>query len=250
VPGERPGSLGGEGRGALSFTLRPGHSVVVSTYERISLPASLGGIVFPPSKLSSNGILVANIGHIDPGFTGHLRFTIINMGGSDFALEQGKVAVGTLLLFKLSSASSSPWSKRHQATTPKGEPQQSEIDTLAKDFADIDSRIVQTTKATVKRLHWRFSLLAVLVPMLLGIAIAVWTIWFETGRWFADRIDKDDQYVSELRISLAKLETTAGPRVDDLDRQLARVRGDLEVTSRDLADLRSRVQTQLSDAHK
>jgi deoxycytidine triphosphate deaminase len=243
VPGVRAGSLGGEGRGAMSHTLRPGHSVVVSTYERINLPASLGGIAFPPSKLSSSGILVANLGHIDPGFAGHLRFTIINMGGSDFPLERGTVAVGTLLLFRLDSRSRAPWLERHRGTVLKGEPDSAEINALAKDFANIESRIDRITRETAKRLHWRFSLLAVLVPMLLGIILAVWTIWFETGRSLADRIDKDEQYISDIKVSVGKLEATAGQRAGELDRELARVRSDLDATGRELADLRSHAQS-------
>jgi deoxycytidine triphosphate deaminase len=240
IPGSRPGSLGAEGRGALSHVLRPGQSVVVSTYERISLPASLGGIVFPPSKLSSSGILVANIGHIDPGFEGQLRFTIINMGGSDYPLERGTVAVGTLLLFRLSSQSRTSWSARHGVTVPKGEPDKAEIDSLARDFADIESRTGQIAKKAVKRLQWRFSLWAVLVPMLLGIALANWAIWFETGRFLGDRIERDDQGIYDLRDRLARVEAAAEPRAAELDRELARIRSDLETAKRDLSDLRSR----------
>lgn len=239
VPGKRKGSLGSSGRGALSHTLRPGHSVIVSTYERISLPATMGGIVFPPSKLSSSGILVANIGHIDPGFAGRLRFTLINMGGSDFPLEQGTVAVGTLMLFRLTSQSRASWLQRHGGALPKGEPDSSEIDALAKDFADIESRIDRITRRTVKRMYWRFNLLAVVVPMLLGIALGVWTIWFETGRSFADHIDRNDQYISDLRVSLARLEATDTQKMVETNRELAQLRRDMDAVSKDLAAFQS-----------
>jgi deoxycytidine triphosphate deaminase len=242
VPGTPKESLGGQGRGALSHTLRPGHSVVVSTYERINLPAHLGGIVFPPSRLSSSGILVANLGHIDPGFCGCLRFTIINMGGSDFPLERATDAVGTLLLFRLDSASLAPWSDRYHVIPPKGEPDATEINALAKDFANIESRIDRITRETVRRLRNRFSLLAVLVPMLLGIALGVWTIWFETGRWFTDRMEKDDQYITDLRVDIAKLETAAEQRGARADRDLAQFHDELEKAKEDLVDLRSRLR--------
>ena len=233
IPGTASGSLGGEGRGALSHVLRPGHSVVVSTYERINLPAYIGGVVFPPSKLSSGGILVANIGHIDPGFEGHLRFTIINMGGTDYALERGTVAVGTLLLFKLSSKSRAPWTARYGSTV-KGEPGKAEIDALAKDFADIESRMARIARKTVKRMQWRFSLWAVLVPIIVGVGLAVWAIWYETGRSLSDRIDRDDQGISDIRVSLARMEVATALRTEDL----ARLRSDLDAANKHLADLR------------
>ena len=232
VPGTPSDSLGGEGRGALSHVLKPGHSVVVSTYEHIRLPASIGGIVFPPSKLSSGGILVANIGHIDPGFEGRLRFTIINMGGSDYALARGTVAVGTLLLFRLTSESRAPWSTRYGSAV-KGEPGKAEIDALAKDFADIESRMTRISRKTVNQTLWRFSLWAVLTPIIVGVGLAVWAIWFETGRSLSDRIDRNDQAVSDIRVSVARLDAVAS-RTEDL----ARLRSDLDAANKELADLR------------
>jgi hypothetical protein len=123
---------------------------------------------------------------------------------------------------------------------PKGEPDQAEIDALAKDFADIESRVVEITRKTVRRLYWRFSLLAVVVPMLLGIGIAVWTIWFETGRWFSDRLDRDDQSISDTKTELARLSATAGPRADEFERELAHLRTEFEAVRKDLSDSRDR----------
>jgi dCTP deaminase len=243
VPGTPPGSLGGEGRGALSHVLRPGDSVVVSTYERISLPAWLGGIVFPPSKLSSSGILVANIGHIDPGFQGQLRFTLINMGASDYPLERGVAAVGTLMLFRLSSRSTAPWSMRHGAKVSKGEPGKAETDVLAKDFADIESRSARIAKETVNKLSWRFSLWAALLPMLFGIGLAVWAIWFETGRSLADRIDRNDQAIADIRVSLGKIEANAASGT----KELAQLQSSIDKTTQGLSDLRDNIQKMRTD---
>jgi deoxycytidine triphosphate deaminase len=248
IPGAQPGALGAAGRGAMSHTLKPGHSVIVSTYERICIPSTLGGIVFPPSKLSSNAILVANLGHIDPGFSGHLRFTLINMGGRDFSLERGRVAVGTLLLFTLSSKSAMSWAERRPSEVLKGEPDRAEIDALAKDFADIASRISRITKTTVKREYLKFSMLAVLVPILFGIALANWAIWFETGKLISDRMDKDEQSIADMRVSLATIDAASTPRIELFDHEIARLRADLETTERDLSALRSR--TGSNDAEK
>jgi deoxycytidine triphosphate deaminase len=248
VPGQPDGSIGSEGHGATSHTLRPGHSVIVSTYESITLPASLGGIVFPPSALSSSGILVANLGHIDPGFTGHLRFTVINMGGSDFPLERGKAAVGTLLLFRLDQSSQAPWSKRHEGMPSKGEPDKKEIDALAKDFADIQSRVARITRRAVNRYQWRFSLWAVLVPIVLGIWLGVWTVDVETGRRFADRIEKDDQSIVEIKGKLNRLEATAEPGLEETNRELEHMRTDLERYRADLSEIRDRVGSKSTPA--
>jgi dCTP deaminase len=250
IPGDSMRPPGGEERGHMSHTLRPGHSVVVSTYEQLNLPATLGGIVFPPSKLSSNGILVANLGHIDPGFVGHLRFTIINMGASDFYLERGTVAVGTLLLFELTSPSIAPYKTRHDDKGLKGEPDRKEIDALSKDFANIESRVVQITKRTVNKLYWRFSLLAVLIPVVIGIALAVWTIWYESGRSLSERIDKDDQSITDIKVSLAKIEGAAAPRSEIVNNELAQIRAELEKAERDLSVMRNQVASKSAENKK
>lgn len=64
------------------------------------MPAKLAGIGFPPTSVSAKGVLMTNPGHVDPGFIGHLQFTLINMGKDRFTLAQADRIV-TLLLFEL-----------------------------------------------------------------------------------------------------------------------------------------------------
>jgi hypothetical protein len=172
------------------------------------------------------------------------------MGGRDFPLERGAVAVGTLLLFRLTSPSTAPWMERHRDKELKGEPGKQEIDALSKDFANIESRVVQIAKRTVKSMHWRFSLLAVLVPMVIGIALAVWAIWFESGRSLAERIEKNDQSISEIKVSLAKIEGAAGPQSEAVNNQIGQIRAELEKTQRELSDLRNQLELKTAENRK
>ncbi len=200
VPGAKPGHLGSHGHGAASQMLSPGASVIVSTFEEIKMPADLGGIVFPPSELSSKGVLVANIGHIDPGFCGHLRFTIINMGAKPLALERGRDIVGTLLIFRLSTSSNAPWSSRRTTTTPKGEPDQLEIDTLSPHFADIDARVRRLTGKIARRTLWRFGLWVALIPIVFGSA----SVMFALSQGVVGRLGKIEGDIVDLRVQLAR----------------------------------------------
>jgi len=237
VPGTEPDHLGAENRGATCFTIAPGHSVIVSTYEKLTIPSHLGGIVFPPSALSSKGILVANIGHIDPGFSGQLRFTIINMGGKEFPLERGRDTVATLLLFNLDKPCESSWGSRRPSAVTKGEPTRDELDSLSKDFADMEARISQVTKKTVNRMQFRFGLIAALLPIVLGI----WTVWAATGQFLGNKIDANQTAIVELRERVAQ--TTASSSNDRVETQaqMRRLTEGLEEANRRISELNGRL---------
>jgi deoxycytidine triphosphate deaminase len=238
VPGAKTGDLGSETRGASSHSIGPGESVIVSTHERLTLPPGLGGIVFPPSRLSSKGILVANIGHIDPGFSGHLRFTIINMGAKHVPLERAKDAVGTLLLFALKTPSKNSWLGR-QGSTPKGEPTRDELDALSKDFGNIDARIVDVTHRTVRRLRNSYSLWAFLWPIVLGLAVGVATIFFATGQFLLTRMDANQQMLADVRERMAQSSADVSTQRADVLVELTKMRAELDATRREVSELRS-----------
>ena len=46
--------------------------------------------MFPKSGgVADRGILITNVGYIDPGYSGKLRYAIINMGNAQFTLRKG-----------------------------------------------------------------------------------------------------------------------------------------------------------------
>jgi len=179
VPGKGVGRLGGEGKGHSSFELETGHSVVVSTLERLNLPSDLAGIVFPPSALSAKGILVANIGHIDPGYRGPLRFTLINMGSSSFALTQG-VDLATLMLFNVVGRCQASWLDRKRRTGE--EPKKEEIDSLAFDFVDFDKRARKIARTAIGVSGWKWTAIQFGIPILVALGTWWWTINMEVVR--------------------------------------------------------------------
>jgi dCTP deaminase len=235
VPERKPKTLGGEGRGETSFTLEPGHSVIVSTYETVELPVYLSGIVFPPSELSSNGIMVANIGHIDPGYQGPLRFTIINMGAHGFPLERGKVAVGTIMFFRLAHDCQKSWlDRRTGAVTLRGEPKQAEIDALSKDFANFDHRVDELTTKKLGEKIRDMSVLAIVIPVVLSVILTYASIFITIGLATPGRVDRNtddivalqkavDQTKEELAGSNKSGFDILAKRLDEFDDRLIKV---------------------------
>ena len=80
------------------LTLKPGQTAIVTTLEAIRLPSHIAAFGFPPTTVSAKAILMTNPGHMDPGFSGHLAFTLINMGREDYPLVEGRKLVSLLLV--------------------------------------------------------------------------------------------------------------------------------------------------------
>lgn len=100
VPGTEEGRLGSTTHPRRTLMLESGQTALVTTRETCNLPADLGAIGFPPSQVSSQGLLMTNPGHVDPGYEGPMRFTVINMARETYPLRHGDRIV-TLLLFRL-----------------------------------------------------------------------------------------------------------------------------------------------------
>ena len=68
---------------------------------------------------------MTNPGHVDPGYAGPMRFSVINMGSQDYILRQGDEIV-TMFLIELSGSAQRDWLMRHGGN-PAGLPSQDDI---------------------------------------------------------------------------------------------------------------------------
>jgi deoxycytidine triphosphate deaminase len=143
LPGKKKKDLGGVENPKSTHSLKTGHTAVVTTKEKLQLPDNIAGIGFPPSSVSFKGLLMTNPGHVDPGYEGVMRFTVINMGKDPYSLNRGERIV-RLLLFKLDAPAHAGWRARH----PEGsrDPNEEEISRLSEDFVDVESRAKEIAK--------------------------------------------------------------------------------------------------------
>lgn len=180
------------------YSLPPGGTVVVVTREDVSLPNDTAAIAFPASGVSFRGILMTNPGHIDPGYSGKLRFTIINMGSESFPLSPSTV-ICTLLLFKLERRVNVDWSERGKVGDKKrmGESPKSElVNRLSHDFLSVDDRAEKRATSVVVKAGFIVTIIA-LLPSL-------WTL-FKSD----DELPKLQKEISEIRalLSVSELKT-------------------------------------------
>jgi deoxycytidine triphosphate deaminase len=144
--------------------LPPGETAVVQTQERMKLPEGLAGLVLPPDKMSQQAVLITNPGHIDPGYEGPLKFTVINMGQDGYVLQQGDV-IATLLLLQLESPAQEGWLSRQNGipgpgVTPKM------LSKLSKDFLDFEQRSHRAARKELGRFGLPGAALTILLSAL------------------------------------------------------------------------------------
>jgi deoxycytidine triphosphate deaminase len=125
------------------YTLEPGAMVVVLSREHVQINSASGGFVFPKNgDFALKGLLFTNFGHIDPGFTGHLRFTVINMGRKSFSLRHGERIAG-VTLFRLTSPTD-PYVPQHGSSC------ETVARVLSRDFLDVETRVAGQARNSVK----------------------------------------------------------------------------------------------------
>ena len=181
LPGAVLPASGSEAKPMFEYVMRSGQTAVVETLETLYLPDHIAAIGFPPSTVSFKGILMTNPGHVDPGFEGRLRFTLINMSRQDYVLRAGD-AVVTLLLIELSGATQRRWG--HMSAGNEAPPYtiQDNLDRLAPDFVDVERRATLIAEQAVQQaeLHikWRQVWVPIVVALITGLLSMTYT-WFK-----------------------------------------------------------------------
>ena len=190
-----------EGEGSLQNPLNehylsPGHTAIVQTKEELDLPANLAAIGFPPSSVSTQGLLMTNPGHVDPGYRGRMKFTLINMGRQPYRLKSGEIIV-TLLLFRLDHPAKKSYSERNPNINTNVT--RAHLSKLAAVFLDFERRAEDVAKRSVHTARW-WNIGAPVVAMLLGVIVIIVPAYFST----LGTINELDKKVIETRHSLDK----------------------------------------------
>lgn len=71
-----------------SFVFMPGKYYLIKTMEKVNLPTTLSGIIFPRTTLFRSGLALFN-GIVQSGYCGELTFGLCNMGQSNIKVSFG-----------------------------------------------------------------------------------------------------------------------------------------------------------------
>lgn len=70
------------------FIFEPGKYYLVKTMEKVNLPVTVSGIIFPRTTLFRSGLGLFN-GIVQPGYQGELTFGLCNLGKSNIKISFG-----------------------------------------------------------------------------------------------------------------------------------------------------------------
>jgi hypothetical protein len=123
---------------------------------------------------------MTNPGHVDPGYAGRLRFTVINVGKEDIPLRRGDVIV-TLLVIQLQGNSTQNWRQRHANIARSVGPSQEEVDRLSLDFLDVQGRATTAANAAVANAEfiakWKVAIISAAIPVLVALIGGFFAVW-------------------------------------------------------------------------
>lgn len=212
-------------RGESTFVLKPGRTAVVITREILNLPPHIAGFGFPPARVAVDGILMTNPGHVDPGFRGSLRLTLINMGREELVLTQ-HVTIFTLLMAHISSPDAD-WATRNESVDPANQDAPTEaLERLSSDFMEIEGRIDKEVRAAVRNAATWLSAIAA------GVVLAFTFFGSIAGAWFVDE-GPGGKFIFDRPHELLRHEIQGDTdlTVDDLSEELESLRTKLEVAT-------------------
>lgn len=70
------------------FIFKPGKYYLIKTLEKVNLPTTLSGIIFPRTTMFRSGLGMFN-GIVQPGYSGELTFGVANLGKSNIKISFG-----------------------------------------------------------------------------------------------------------------------------------------------------------------
>ncbi|MFC7499731.1 hypothetical protein ACFQRC_10915 [Enterovirga sp. GCM10030262] len=176
------------GQAHADVILKQGETVTIRTLERLHMPSNVAGIAFPPSRVSTKGLLMTNSGHVDAGYEGYLHMTVINMGKEPYPIRKGDRLV-SLLLFQLTADAEASWKDRRPETASNEESfVRTAQQALSTDFMNVSQRAHAAAVNTITK----NTLLQWLLPIVLSVGFAYLTVVSSTQTQVAELKGKVD----------------------------------------------------------
>lgn len=72
------------------FSIEPGQFAIILTEETVTVPKSAIAFISIRARIKFRGLVNVSGFHVDPGFTGRLKFAVYNAGPKPIVLERGQ----------------------------------------------------------------------------------------------------------------------------------------------------------------
>lgn len=157
------------------LVIPPGQFGLLLTEERVSIPTNAIGFISIKAGIKFRGLVNVSGFHVDPGFTGRLKFSVYNAGSRDVVLQR-KQRVFLMWLSDLDRSTgdvyAGPHANQSEITPEDVMKMQGEIASpgqLKKDLRNLEDKFAKETQA----LEHRVDKLNTLFRYLVGAALAL-----------------------------------------------------------------------------
>jgi dCTP deaminase len=226
IPGAKENESGSVISPMEELCIKFGHTAVIISNETLNVPNNIAALGFPPSSLSFRGLLMTNPGHIDPGYIGKLRFTVINFGKEDITLRCGDKIL-TLLFFKLNTFAMRGYLARNPGFLDKN-PSQNMVNRLYPEFLDFNARAEDAAIKAVKDSE-RSAKYFVWVAAAFSVVAGIFGVWHPL-----DAVNKEIADINKIldigekKSKIDKIESinTLRQQIDKIENELRELKND------------------------
>lgn len=203
--------------------LKVGSTLRVETKESFNFVrdfSQFGALLSPPARVSRMGLLLLDLGHVDPGFAGPVRTTIVNLGRESIEIYRG-MKILTALLFRIEEPVHRGYLDR-RGPRPYETGGIQDVVYLSSDFMNVGRRIRKGTERAIRRRQMRHEVYLAAFSAAAAFAIAYGTNWF----FFERRLSSTEGSVGRLQGSLSV--ERANRRLEALEVQIHDMQDRLE----------------------
>lgn len=157
-----------------SIRIPPGQFALLYSEEWVNMPRSVIAFISLKGRIKFKGLINISGFQVDPGFSGHLKFSVYNASGEDVYLNYGEPCF--LIWFAdLDHETEDSYKGEHKdqkSFTPDDRERMSEArhstETLHKRLKEVEDRVGNVTAVG----------LVVVIPLMVGLVIAIFDHWF------------------------------------------------------------------------
>lgn len=225
------------------FRINPGQFALLLTKERVHVPKEYIAFISIKARIKLRGLINVSGFHVDPGFSGHLVFSVYNAGTTAISIQKGEACF--LIWFsslELTEGEDRTYKGEHQGqdTIPSRY-----IDALAAGELASPNVLLEKINDNYKILEGKKTITDYIVKTAFGIlivlAVKLLIDWGMYARGVMDGYGlKEDQAVSDSTINrLIRDQKTLLFKVDSLQRNVAKIKAQQAESQQNLRSIKT-----------
>lgn len=160
----------------------PGQFALLYTEEQVSIPANVLSFISIKAKVKLKGLVNVSGFHVDPGFSGRLKFSVYNAGNKPIHLAYGSPCF--LIWFAdLDAATRDPYHGSHNCQSGITTDDRDQMSEASHSPAALHQRLEKVEH----HLNWFMTITGaimalIILPMLVGVAVVLTQRWLEAPK--------------------------------------------------------------------